>query len=168
MSTMANENSDTLSTHVLAVGEAFCAFPPTPDEWLDARTLFMGLSKAHGYGSRPLPEKFLVLERELERSYCSRNYIACILLSQAMIASLSEPLKKAERDHFWGSIIDYAIDDSQKKWLRDLRNDWSHDRRMTLPVDMLDYVHNKMALEEVARVASSMAFRVAFEFTRLP
>lgn len=76
---------------VFAYGEAHCCFPPTPAEWMSARQVFTGLSKLYGGGNRSLPERFYVLERELERAYCSRCYVACILISSAIVEAPTSP-----------------------------------------------------------------------------
>ncbi|MGH8674915.1 MAG: hypothetical protein ACREVG_11460 [Burkholderiales bacterium] len=150
-----------------ALGEAFCSFPPTSQEWFASRDVFLGLSKPHGYGLRALPEKFGMLERELERSYCGRNYVACVLLAVAMIETLDALLTKEIRERLRDEL-DYAMIRGELAWLQMLRNNIAHanPNRNPNPIPSDEYIFNKPALEEHARHASAIAFRFAFGYTR--
>jgi len=149
-----------------ALGEAYCSFPPTSEEWFEARATFMMLSKPHGYGARALPERFDMIERELERSYCGRNYVACVLLAKTMIEALDATLDKQQRERLRDEL-EYAMMRDELKWLHDLRNDIAHPRGEAEPLTPAVYIFDKAALESHARRASAIAFRFAYGYTHM-
>lgn len=149
-----------------AFGEAFCVRPPTNEEWMTRRDMVTGLSLKfyNSLGKNNPPDKFRVLERELERSYCSGAYLSTVILAAAIVEIFYADVNKVARDSL-NESLEYIQDEIEK--LRSKRNDIAHYLRAPDAISLKDYIHSKDDFEVLARQSVSLVYHVARAYVRL-
>lgn len=153
----------------IRLGTAYCAQPPTYEEWMARRDTFMGFGlKYYNCLSRENlllpPEKFRVLERELERAYCSGTHLSCVLLAWATIEILLNDVNANARKQIHVKL-EYIGD--QMEELRQARKKISHYIRAPDDVTLDDYIYLKGDLMNSARSACAMVYHVARAYIHL-
>lgn len=123
-----------------------------------------GLKFYFSLGRLEPPEKFRVLERELERCYCSRAYLACILLADATVGILKTEINGKAREEL-AKDLDYINDEIQ--WLRRTRNELTHHPKPHCSASLEGYIGDKSELESAARQACAIVYHVARAYIRL-
>lgn len=149
-----------------AFGEAFCAAPPTYEQWMANRKVVteLGTKYYNSFGKNKPPEKFRVLERELERSYCSGAYLACVIFAAAIMELFFADVNKGARDDLHDQL-NYIKDEIE--WLKSARNDIAHYIRAPDTLSMSDYAFANGELEGSARRAIAVVYHVAKAYVRL-
>lgn len=148
------------------IAKTYCAAPPDTAEWMALRETFTGLGNKlyNGDTTRPLPEHFKALERELERCYCSSAFISCIALSYSIVETFQLFLSKNDRTKLTDQLK-YIEDEIN--WLRDLRNDLSHFGRPSNKLTRVTSSDQRSTLEADARKAIGLVYHVGRQFSRL-
>jgi len=136
--------------HAIAAGEAFCVAPPTYEQWKARRDVVTGLGTKfyNSFGNNAPPEKFQVLERELERSYCSGAFLACIVFAAAIVELFHMDANQDARNEL-EVRLEYITDEIE--WLKSTRNDIAHYLRAPDALSMDEYISAKGGLESSAR-----------------
>ncbi|ARU32731.1 hypothetical protein CAP31_14310 [Sulfuriferula sp. AH1] len=152
--------------HAIALNEAFCVAPPTYEQWMARRDVVTGLGVKYydSLGKNSPPEKFQVLERELERSYCSGAYLACVVFAAAIVELFLQDVNEGARDEIHEQL-DYIKDEIA--WLKSTRNDIAHYLRAPDALSMADYIFAKGGFEVSARQAIAVVYQVARAYVRL-
>lgn len=149
-----------------AVFEAFCSAPPSYEQWMERRGVVDGSSIKY-YNSNPKlqpPERFFVLERELERSYCGGAFLSCIFLAATVVDLLFKDLNKKGRDCL-DKDLEYVA--SELELLRSMRNRISHYLSGGESFSMNKYVFSNGELEFSARQGIAAVYHVARAYGRL-
>lgn len=115
-------------------------------------------------GKNNPPEKFQVLERELERSYCSGAFLACVVFATAIVELFDMDVNQGTRDVLHEQL-GYIKDEIE--WLKSARNDIAHYLRAPDVLSMNDYIFAKGGLEASARQAVAIVYHVARAYVRL-
>lgn len=152
--------------HAIAVGEAFCVAPPTYEQWMARRDVVtdLGTKYYNSLGNNKPPEKFQVLERELERSYCSGAYLSCVVFAAAIVELFFQDVNQVTRAMLRGKL-EYI--EGEIESLRSARNDIAHYLRAPDVLSMDEYIFSKGGLEVAARQAILVVYHVARAFVRL-
>jgi len=152
--------------NAIAAGEAFCVAPPTYEQWMARREVVTGLGAKYynSLGKHSPPEKFQVLERELERSYCGGAYLACIVFAAAIVELLLHDVNQVARDEL-RLQLEYIKDEIES--LRSSRNDIAHYLRAPDALSMEEYIFAKGGLEVAARQAIAVVYHVGRAYVRL-
>ncbi|MCB1583693.1 MAG: hypothetical protein R3E90_02305 [Marinicella sp.] len=106
------------------ISNFFCQQPPDLKDWTRRRNHFFdyGLKFYNITDRVDIGKKFYALENELERAYCSGCYLACIMISKAIIEYIE---KKAEK-------IKILTDYKEKLFYCSDAFSWIHERRKNL------------------------------------
>ena len=152
--------------HAIAAGEAFCVAPPTYEQWMARRDVVTGLGTKfyNSLGQNSPPEKFQVLERELERSYCSSAFLACVVFAAAIVELFLTDINQGARDKLQ-ERLEYINDEIE--WLKSARNDIAHYLRAPDALSMDEYIFAKSGLESSARQAVAIVYHAARAYVRL-
>jgi hypothetical protein len=144
----------------IALGEAYCVSPPSYEEWMNRRKTFTDFGRKYYFslGNAEPPEKFRVFERELERCYCAKAYLACIVFADAIVGILKADVNEEARKEL-NTRLEYIADEIQ--WLRDRRNELSHYPRPHYEGTLDGYTRARGELEGEARQACAIVYHVA-------
>ena len=152
--------------YAVDTGEAFCVAPPTYEQWMARRDVVTGLGTKfyNSIGVNAPPEKFQTLERELERSYCSGAFLACVVFASAIVELFLMDVNERARDELQQRLE--CIKD-EIEWLKCTRGNIVHYLRAPDALSMDEYVFAKDGLESSARRAVSIVYHVARAYVRL-
>lgn len=152
--------------HAIEAGEAFCVGPPTYKQWMARRDVVTGLGTKYynSLGDNAPPEKFQVLERELERTYCSGAFLASVVFAAAIVELFFMDVNQQARAELQ-ERLEYIKNEIE--WLKSVRNDIAHYLRAPDALSMNDYIFAKGGLESSARQAVAIVYHVARAYVRL-
>lgn len=150
----------------IATGEAFCTTPPTHEKWIERRNVVDGLAMKYinSRGRNHPPEKFHVLERELERSYCSGAFLACVVFAAAIVELFMIDVNQRTRSELQNRL-EYISDEIE--WLKSARNNIAHYLRAPEALSMDEYIFAKGDFESAARQAIAIVYHVARAYVNL-
>ncbi|HHF3133889.1 TPA: hypothetical protein ACPJ1T_004474 [Vibrio diabolicus] len=148
------------------LAEVFCSAAPSQEDWLKRRDEFMGFGLKFHNLEKPdaVPERFKTFERELERCYCSRAYIACVVIAASIQESCVMFQRSVSTHKDVAKFLEYIDEDI--KWLRETRNKYMHAGKKQNEMSLEYFVDERDQLESDARRAAATIYHIARAMTK--